>query len=293
MGDGVMTLFFDRVMTNLPDNSSKDKVEVNSSTYMAVVKATEAPSSGGTFPHYQFLIPIYNTPDIIIENKAHHLDPGDIIACNPGQLQRAEETKDPCCNFLALLIDKDYIAELSKALFCSEAPEFENESFNYNSDTEFLINSFINESLLCQPGSELFMQTLSTQIAITLLRSGSHSLPFNQAHTKKMYSDKNSVKQAVDFLSANSNRNITLTELAHEVNYSPYHFLRIFKNSTGRSPSEYLLDIRIEKAKDLMKYTNYSITQVCYMIGFNNTSHFTQAFKRKTGMTPSAYKKNL
>jgi AraC-like DNA-binding protein len=58
------------------------------------------------------------------------------------------------------------------------------------------------------------------------------------------------------------------------------------------SPSEYLLNVKIEKAKKLLKYTDHAITEICYLCGFSSASYFTQAFKRKTGVSPSYYKKN-
>jgi AraC-like DNA-binding protein len=86
---------------------------------------------------------------------------------------------------------------------------------------------------------------------------------------------------------------MTLEELARELNYSVFHFLRLFKTSTGMTPFEYLTEIKIEKAKRLLRESEYTITEICSMCGFKYQSHFAQAFSKRTGLPPSLYRKNV
>jgi AraC-like DNA-binding protein len=169
--------------------------------------------------------------------------------------------------------------------------EFKNICFSFSPKVKNLVYTFIEESNAQQPGCELYLQNLSFQIAISMLREGNHNLSSKNL-SMQVYSDNKSVKTAIEFLTEHYDKTISLKELSHEVNYSSYHFLRIFKSATGMSPSEYLLNVKIEKAKKLLKYTNHAITEICYLCGFSSTSYFTQAFKRKTGVSPSYYKKN-
>ncbi len=71
---------------------------------------------------------------------------------------------------------------------------------------------------------------------------------------------------------------------------SPYHFIRIFKNETGKTPYEYLVDIKIEKACSLLRRSNLSVTEICFLCGFNSSSHFSTVFKQKIGVSPSMYR---
>lgn len=287
-----MEAFFDRVMTKLPNDIKKEKTEVYSSTNMSIVKVTGASTHAGTFPHYQFLSPINNTPPILIDNKMHLFSRGTIIVCNPGQFLKASDSNDPNCTLLAVLVEKAFLHDTSKLMFNSESIEFENKCFPYSPKIGNFIDCFIKESIDGQPGFEIFLQSISIQIVITMLREGIHSLS-NKTASMKSYSDNMCIRRAVEFLTEHYDKNISLDELSREVNYSAYHFLRIFKTSTGMTPFEYLLNVKIEKAKALLEQTNYSITRICYLCGFSSTSHFNQAFKRKIGISPSLYRKNF
>jgi AraC-like DNA-binding protein len=83
----------------------------------------------------------------------------------------------------------------------------------------------------------------------------------------------------------------SLEDVARIANLSPYHFIRTFKSMTGKTPYDYLLDVKIENSKNLLKLKNYTITDICFHCGFNNLEHFSSVFKRKVGIIPSQYRK--
>jgi transcriptional regulator GlxA family with amidase domain len=64
----------------------------------------------------------------------------------------------------------------------------------------------------------------------------------------------------------------------------------VFKEKTGEAPAEYHLNLRLEKACELLRDTNQSVRQIAEDIGFKNQNHFSAFFKRKTGHSPSAYR---
>lgn len=67
---------------------------------------------------------------------------------------------------------------------------------------------------------------------------------------------------------------------------SPYHFARTFKHVTGVAPHQYVLKVRLERAKSLLLRGNLSIAEVAHKVGFFDQSHFTRYFKRLVGVTP-------
>lgn len=97
-------------------------------------------------------------------------------------------------------------------------------------------------------------------------------------------------KQIVDFINANLDRNISLTELAEIVRLSPYHFAHLFKKSTGISPHQYLIHCRIERAKQLLVLGNLSIVEVAQAVGFASQGHLNLYFKRLVGVTPKIFR---
>ncbi len=88
--------------------------------------------------------------------------------------------------------------------------------------------------------------------------------------------------------------NLSLTNISKSLEIHPSYLSREFsKHFNNLSFGEYVRKLRIEKAIDLIKTNNYSLTQIAYLTGFSDQSHFTRIFKQHTGKIPSAYKKEV
>jgi AraC family transcriptional regulator len=81
-----------------------------------------------------------------------------------------------------------------------------------------------------------------------------------------------------------------LADLAALLDMSQFHFSHMFKQAIAISPYQYLLQQRIERAKQLLKQTDQPIMEIAFLCGFNNHSHLSQQFRRLTGITPKAYR---
>ena len=98
------------------------------------------------------------------------------------------------------------------------------------------------------------------------------------------------LRRVTGFIQDNLNRQLTLLDLSAVVHMSPYHFARLFKQSTGVPPHRFVLGQRIVRASLLLRSARLSIAEVARLVGFRTPSHFTTAFRRMTGITPSAYR---
>ena len=78
--------------------------------------------------------------------------------------------------------------------------------------------------------------------------------------------------------------------LAREAGVSAFHFARLFKQSTGNSPHQYLLQRRLDRAKTMLRQAQMSLAEISASTGFADQSHFTKVFRRFTGVTPSEYR---
>jgi AraC family transcriptional regulator len=97
----------------------------------------------------------------------------------------------------------------------------------------------------------------------------------------------------IDYINDYLNRDLHLTELANLVQMSPYYFGRLFKQSTGITPHHYVVQCRIDKAKQLLKRQDLSITYISQQVGFNDQSHFSKTFCKIVGVTPKKYRDSL
>ena len=98
------------------------------------------------------------------------------------------------------------------------------------------------------------------------------------------------LRRVCDFIQDNLNQRLTLMELSTVVQMSPYHFARLFKQSTGVPPHRFVLGQRIARASLLLRSARLSIAEVARLVGFRTPSHFTTAFRRMTGLAPSEYR---
>lgn len=84
---------------------------------------------------------------------------------------------------------------------------------------------------------------------------------------------------------------LRLRELAQVVQLSPHHFAARFKQSTGVTPYQYLLQQRLSTAQHLLVEKRLSLAEISYQLGFSSQAHFTTMFRQHVGTTPGAYRR--
>lgn len=137
-------------------------------------------------------------------------------------------------------------------------------------------------------GSKLYAESAAQLLAVHLLRQ---HCTFE--HRVKEYSGglpKNRLRRVTDYVQAHLDTDLSLDALAQQVEMSTYHFSRLFKQSTGESPNQYVVRLRIEEAKRLLRETDLGVLEVALAVGYNSPSHLATQFKRITGVTPSVYR---
>ncbi|MDO6762830.1 helix-turn-helix domain-containing protein [Agarivorans sp. 1_MG-2023] len=98
------------------------------------------------------------------------------------------------------------------------------------------------------------------------------------------------LQRCKDYIEAHLAENISLNHLAQLVDLSDYHFARMFKQSSGLSPHQYLSTRRVARAKRLLLNEELSLAEIAYQVGFSSQAHFSARFKQLTGLSPKAYR---
>jgi AraC-like DNA-binding protein len=83
---------------------------------------------------------------------------------------------------------------------------------------------------------------------------------------------------------------LDLDAVAAHAGYSRYHFIRAFKETYGETPGQYLTHRRIERAEEMLRGADLSVTEICHLVGFSSLGTFSARFKARTGLTPSEYR---
>lgn len=96
---------------------------------------------------------------------------------------------------------------------------------------------------------------------------------------------------AKEYIRKNSEQDLSLNSLAEHVGLSQCHFSRVFKQETGYSPYEYIILVRMNKAKHLLGTTNKTVKEIAFEVGYQSESNFCNAFTSKNGISPKKFRK--
>ncbi|MEW6992583.1 helix-turn-helix domain-containing protein [Colwelliaceae bacterium 6441] len=96
-----------------------------------------------------------------------------------------------------------------------------------------------------------------------------------------------------DYIADNYQAQLSLSDMAKSSYMSPYHFLRVFKDTYGETPNEFLIRHRVEQAKKMLITENFSVSEICEKVGYASLGSFSSLFLKKTGMAPTLYRRNL
>ncbi|MEM7661483.1 MAG: AraC family transcriptional regulator [Pseudomonadota bacterium] len=142
--------------------------------------------------------------------------------------------------------------------------------------------------------SSLMIEHLQHVIAVHMLRTYSNlSDPTVKALTRPIRMGKSDLQPALDYLNDNIQESVSLDDLADLANVPTSQLLRSFRYVIGTTPHQYLIQRRIEKARDLLTNTRLSIAEIAYECGFSSQSHMTTVFADKLGITPGKYRRQV
>lgn len=150
--------------------------------------------------------------------------------------------------------------------------------------TEWLVHTLWHEAERGGPSGSLFTDSLlTTLVTRLLLLSDTHVVPPPQ----KARLSPTDQRRAMDFIRDRLGENLTLSEIAAAVGFSPSHFSALFRRSLGIPPHQYVIQQRVERARSLLlQCPELTIARVAAQVGFADHSHLSRHMKRLLGVTP-------
>jgi AraC family transcriptional regulator len=137
-------------------------------------------------------------------------------------------------------------------------------------------------------GTGLFADTIARTLALQLIRRRSSARPAGAP--SRMLMSARQLRAAVDYIESHLGEDLSLDNLAAASAMSPFRFARAFKKATGRAPRQYVINRRIQRARELLRSPRREIAEVAYRVGFATQSHFTAVFHRHCGITPRRFR---
>jgi AraC-like DNA-binding protein len=156
----------------------------------------------------------------------------------------------------------------------------------YDQELRDLIHSITD---LMQETPAGYQQLMAARTMETLALTRSRAMSYHAADREVMQR----VQQARNFLLRHSEEDVDMEKLATQLGLSYSRFRAMFKEHTGTPPHQYQLDIRINKARELLRHSSLSISEIAERLGFSSVYYFSRLFKKREGGSPSEYRKRL
>lgn len=92
---------------------------------------------------------------------------------------------------------------------------------------------------------------------------------------------------------SDSGSRVSIRDIANDAAMSPFHFIRQFEALFGATPHQFRMQVRLDRAKRLLALSDYSVTDVCFEVGFSSLGSFSDLFARRVGAPPSIYRRQI
>ncbi|MCM3005987.1 response regulator [Priestia koreensis] len=153
------------------------------------------------------------------------------------------------------------------------------------------INTFIEERF----GLSARVVIGAVQIGLPGLQKSYQDAKQSLLPAEHQESDKQQtiIEKAQSFVNQHYAEDVSMEQVAEWVNLSSYYFSKVFKSESGQTFTDYLTEVRMEKAKQFIANMELSLKEICFLVGYKDPNYFSRAFKRYTGMTPTDYRNIL
>jgi len=240
-----------------------------------------------THPAYLFILAFDDSCKLEIGDKIITSEPGKICAISP-DIPHHEISSDDFSRYIAIFVDKSFFESQLKVYSISEIKPIEGGSFDSSPELMAPLKEFMIEYENKMPGYENLLEAIGLKITHVLIR-----VIYGFTSPAARIASRIEVDKVIAYLHANYDKKVAVEEMAGVALLSPSHFARVFKRETGKSPMDYLIDLRLNKAKKLLRAGDRTITEIALECGFASSSHFSSCFRQEFAITPSQFQKSL
>ena len=265
---------------------------------------------GGKIPEYSSSYPlhwheeieiIYNIKGcglVTVESEKFLLNTGDIIVIAPETIHGIKQYESNTMEYFTILFKLSLLNESEKDI-CYEKyikpiiegkktlPVYLPSKDIINEGLRPYVNLIIKNCNIWDSDNELLIKSCVYGV-LHILSKYSTNTDLQNINIKNTY---NKLKKILSCIETNYDKDITIKEAASICGFSESHFMKIFKDFTGKSFTNYLKDYRLEIAKSLLLNSDLKIIDIAGDTGFNNFSYFIRAFSKKYNVTPSEFRK--
>ncbi|HWT73498.1 MAG TPA: AraC family transcriptional regulator [Mobilitalea sp.] len=231
----------------------------------------------------------------LIEGKEYDVEAGDLVICNPGvkHTHIIINPKEPTIEFISGFTDFHFKNMAPNSIELSDKSYILHTTAELKQEISKHCFTMIAEREGNQVGRYFMFKTHLMQMLLLVMREIADVENTEQkGYNFETYNKNYAVNRIITYLNENYEHKISLEQIAHNMYLSPVYISKIFKEETGESPINYLIKIRLEKAKDiLLNSDGGSIKNIANQVGYDDVYHFSKLFKKYYGISPLYYKK--
>ncbi len=217
-----------------------------------------------------------------INSYRYQILPGTVLFLQPGIWHRYRPEKKTGWNEHYIGLQGKFTSDILSDIFVPADKPLLYIGFQDEIIKQFLeIIDTVHEE---KPGFQQVCSGIAMHLIANILSISKNKEFSNQEIERK-------IRRACIFLRENLTKTVNVEELADQIHLGYSHFRRLFKKYTGQSPAQYHLNLRLQKACDMLSSTNMSIKQIAFSLGFQSNYYFTRIFTRKMGKTPTEFRK--
>ena len=232
---------------------------------------------------FQWYCVIYGTVDTVVDGTTYALNPEESILIPPGAV-RAPHCRDQAPGYVNVVFEnyRLNLAGLVKRVVPAP-PELRPDLF-----------SLVTELRRPGPNTTDLVEALLVRLLIGLNRtiSEEEDNTLKAGEALNTASQKEIVDRVEAYMQRNLHQNLSRQDLGEVVHLSPTHLARIFHQTTGKTLTGRLREMRIQHAQRLLLDSTLSIGEIGFQVGYSSFSHFSKAFKDLTGVSPSEYRRH-
>lgn len=230
-----------------------------------------------------------------IDGEVYEVREGDLLIFNPGVKHQAlldEESNVPTTEFFVGCTDIQLKGMEKNVLPLSEGGHILHTTGDLRQKLFKICSSMDAEKELGGIGRYFVMKAYLMQMLVYIIRSQQPKLlEMQEGYAFESVNKKYVVEQIVNYFEEHYNEKISLERIAQNMYLSTFYISKIFKSETGDAPIRHLINIRLEKAKEILEQTpNLSIKEIAAKVGYEDVYHFSKQFKKHFGISPSQIK---
>ena len=245
--------------------------------------------------HGEIAFVLSGTGKYRIEDEIYTVQEGDLLIFNPGVRHQAlvcSGSDTPTTEFFVGFSDLQLPGFPINALPLPGGEYILHTTGELHQRLFKICSSMDAEKAVCRQGKYFMLKSYMIQMLLLIIREQCEPMEKPQGYSFESVNRKYVVEQMLNYFEDHYSEKISLDQVAENMYLSPFYISKIFKSETGDTPIRHLINIRLEKAKELLEggYGG-SIQEVAAMVGYDDAYHFSKLFKKHFGISPSQARK--